>query len=349
MTDPTLYHEILRHLQIEYAVCDAQRRIYDYSPGLVTTISEPVQGGLHGQPVETLFYELAGSEAALEEVRQTQRTTFKIEKIFRMVDGEQAGYITLTVAPFPPGLLLMVTDVTTHGQLEQRVTQQRNELSLVTHHLNAMRAKLDDILHRFVPGAVADQLIADPQAAQPGGERREATILFADLRGFTQWSEKQENLETAFALLNSKLSLAAAAIIDHQGTLDKYLGDAVMGIFNAPRPDSDHALHAIKAAWRFTQLLRQQALSLAFSVGISTGPTFVGNIGTVRAMNYTAIGDTVNQAKRLQEMARPNQILVSRATLDLVAAGVEARPLGSHTLRGKAQPVDLFEILDVGA
>lgn len=347
MTDPTLYHEILRHQHIEYAVCDAERRICKHSPGLVTTLSEPTTGSLHGWPVESLFYELAGSETALEDVRRQEQDVFKVEKIFRTFADGQEGYLTLTIAPFPPGLLLMVTDVTAHGQLEQRVTQQRNDLSLMTHNLNAVRAKLDDILHRFVPGAVADQLIANPQAAQPGGERREATILFADLRGFTQWSEKQDNLETAFAALNSKLSLAAAAIIDNQGTLDKYLGDAVMGIFNAPRPNPDHALQAIKAAWQFTQLLRQQQLSLTFSVGINTGLTFVGNIGTAQAMNYTAIGDTVNQAKRLQEMARPNQILVSRATLDLIDTGVEARFLGSQTLRGKEQPVEVFEVVEV--
>lgn len=349
MTDQPLYQEILKHQQLEYAVCDAQRCITDYSPGLAVLISEPGEGTLQGQPIETLFYELVGNEAILEEVRHQQRPTFKVEKIFRTFADGHEGYLTLTIAPLPPGLLLMATDVTVQGQLEQRVTQQRNELNLMAHHLNAIQAKLDDILHRFVPGAVADQLIADPQLSQPGGAQRETTILFADLRGFTKWSEKQPNVETAFALLNSKLSLAANAIIDNRGTLDKYLGDAVMGIFNAPRPDPDHALHAVKAAWHFTHLLHHQQLSLTFSVGINTGITFVGNIGTTQAMNYTAIGDTVNQAKRLQEMARPNQILISRATFDLIATAVEVHPLGPQILRGKEQSIEVFEILGVAA
>lgn len=348
MSDENLYLEILKQLGVEYAASDPTGRIYDYSPG-ITTLINGGSNSLLDHPLERLFDELVGSEADLEKVRWGELPALKIEKIIRTFADNREGYLNIIVTPYAEGgLLLIANDITTEARLEQRITQQRNELHLLAHELASTQLKLDDLLRRFVPGSVADELIANPNAIRPGGEKREVTILFADLQGFTHWMETQEGLEEGFWLLSNKLATAAEAILEENGILDKYLGDAVMGIFNAPRPDEQHTLHAIRAAWRITQRLSDDS-NLQFRVGINRGQAVVGNIGTPQALNYTAIGDAVNRAKRLQEMAKPGQILVSGSSLEHLPGKVTTRSLGMQPLRGKTRPVEVFEIIGLGS
>jgi adenylate cyclase len=118
----------------------------------------------------------------------------------------------------------------------------------------------------------------------------------------------------------------------------------VMGIFNAPRPDQNHALAAVRAAWQISQTLMDDSM-LQFRVGVNTGWAVVGNIGTPQALNYTAIGDAVNRAKRLQEMAKPGQLLISESSMSLLPEGVNTRSLGVQMLRGKTRPVEIFEVI----
>ncbi len=342
-----VYQEILKLQQIEYALCDKTNRVYDYSPGLAKLTNNPHHSPA-GQLLDTLFDELAGNEDSLQQIKESETENLKFEKVLRISPDGCERYLTIQVSAFVDGLLVLVTDVTPEGLLEQRITQQRNELHLLAHELADTQLRLDNLLRRYMPSKVADELIANPNAIGPGGEKKYVTILFADLRGFTRWmEEKQEDVtDDGLAILNSKLALAAEAILEYQGTLDKYLGDAVMGIFNAPQPDEDHTFHAVKAAWQFTQALQQEN-DLQFSVGINAGLTTVGNIGIPQAMNYTAIGDPVNQAKRLQEMAKPGQILISQAVLDLLPDTIDTRPLGKHTLRGKEKAIEIFEVVGV--
>ena len=344
----TLYPEILKLQRIEYALCDNTGRVSTHSAGLADWTNQPYQR-LQGQLLDTLFDELVGNEISLKKVQQGELLPLKFEKIIRFLPDGREVYLTITVSPFAGGLLLLATDVTNEALLEQRITQQRNELHLLAHKLAQTQMQLDDLLRRYVPGSVADELIANPNALRLGGEKRQITILFADLRGFTHWMEQQQNIiEDGLAILNEKLALAAEAILENDGTLDKYMGDAVMGIFNAPRVDATHTLHAVQAAWELMQALREEP-DLQFSVGINTGSAAVGNIGIPQAMNYTAIGDAVNQAKRLQEMAKPGQILISATAKELLPPTVITHYLGKHTLRGKERAIEIFEVIDVKA
>ncbi len=339
MPNPTLLKAILAIQGIEYATAGADGRLASYSPGLMQWVDDE-SGQVNGRSLGDLFVELTGLEEDVAQVARKEQPALKIEKIARQRPDGTTAYITLTIVPYDGRLLLIVSDVSDEGNLEQRVTQQRNELNLLSTQLDAARAQLDDLLHRFLPGAVASQMVANPKAVKLGGERKEVTVLFADLRGFTSWTEGVDP-ETALHMLNGKLSIAVDALIAHGGTLDKYMGDAVMGVFNAPNPDPHHAWHAAQAAWQLIRALKSDPI-LQFSVGINTGTAVAGNIGTTQAMNYTVIGDAVNQAKRLQEMAKPGQVLISGSTRALLPDKAGLLPLGSFQLRGRKQETDIF-------
>jgi class 3 adenylate cyclase len=342
MSDQSLLETILNFHGIEYATTDTAGRVLSYSPGFTRWIENGRDDVVYGRNLTTLFDELAGLEDEIAQLSNQSQPALKIEKILRQEPGGTNAYITLGITPHQDGLLLLVTDVTDEGKLEQRVTQQRNELTLLSNQLDATRAQLDDLLHRFLPGTVADQMVANPKAVKLGGERKLVTILFADLRGFTSWTEGVDP-ETALHMLNGKLSIAVEALIDHGGTLDKFMGDAVMGVFNTPLADPDHALHAVQAAWQLIRALKYDPV-LQFSVGINTGVAVAGNIGTAQAMNYTVIGDAVNQAKRLQEMAKPGQVLISGATQALLPDEVGLLSLGGFQLRGRSQDTKIYAV-----
>jgi PAS domain S-box-containing protein len=217
-----------------------------------------------------------------------------------------------------------------------------------TRKVEAEREVILQTFGRVVAPRVRDRLLADVGNLQLQGTRKTVTMLFADLSGFTSFSEKSSS-ETVFKLLNSYLDNAAQAILENEGTLDKFMGDAVMAMWNSPDPQPDHALRACRAALeiiqrsleahkRFPTLEHQ----LIFRVGVTTGPAIVGNVGTSELFNYTAIGDTVNLAQRLQASAQPGQIYIQKATYEIVKDQVVADVLEPLTVKGREQPVAVY-------
>lgn len=201
---------------------------------------------------------------------------------------------------------------------------------------------------RLVSPSVVKQVLKSPDALQLGGTRREISILFADLRGYTSWSENKPP-EKVVEMLNDYLSLAAEVILSWNGTLDKFLGDGLMAIFNAPEEQPDHVHRATDAALALLRAINEVGIrrgdNFSFSIGLSVGEAVVGYIGTERAMNYTAVGDVVNLAKRLQEFASPGQILVDETIIERLGAVVQARPLGEVKIRGRKKQAYAYELL----
>lgn len=204
------------------------------------------------------------------------------------------------------------------------------------------------LFERMVSPAVIQQL--NPNSLALGGKRVEITTLFADIRGFTSFSETQSP-EKLVSILNRYLAAGAEAVLEEEGTVDKFLGDAVMAWFNAPIPQSDHTLRAIRAALKLRdrisllhRLLPDEA-HLAFGVGIHFGEAVLGLIGTEKRLEYTAIGDSVNIAKRIQENAGKNQIVISGPAYERVKNQVMVTPLAPMALKGKREPVQAYEIL----
>jgi PAS domain S-box-containing protein len=204
------------------------------------------------------------------------------------------------------------------------------------------------LLRRMVSPAVLDQI--DPNSLQIGGKRGDITILFADIRSFTSYSEKHTP-EDLVTILNCYLAAAADAVLANEGTVDKFLGDAVMAWFNAPLPQPDHTLRAVKSALAIRDAVAglhkklPEEAHLDFGVGIHYGDAILGWIGTEKRLEYTAISDSVNTCKRLQENAARNQILISRAAYERVRDEVDARPFVPLTVKGKTQPIEVYEVL----
>ncbi|HBX69043.1 MAG TPA: hypothetical protein DEH25_06590 [Chloroflexi bacterium] len=200
---------------------------------------------------------------------------------------------------------------------------------------------------KMVSPAVIAQL--NPDAIQLGGERGMITTLFADVRGFTSFSERFAP-EQLVSILNQYLAAAAEAILDQEGTVDKFMGDAVMAWFNAPILQEDHTLRAVKAALGLRDsieaLHRQLPLEfqLGFGVGIHYGPAVMGLVGTEQRIDYTAIGDSVNTAKRIQENAARGQILISENAYELVSHQIVVQKMEPIQAKGKRDPLNVFEI-----
>jgi adenylate cyclase len=212
-----------------------------------------------------------------------------------------------------------------------------------------LQDRLNAILEHYMPAPVAQRLIDAPDMPSLGGERQMITVLFADLRGFTGFTALTPP-EELIQRLNAYLSVAAETILEHKGTVDKFLGDGVMAMFNAPLPDRDHLVNAIRAATQIHERVEQMCaesdhpIKLQFGIGIHTGEAIVGNIGTASLMNYTAVGDSVNMTKRLEERARPGQTIISQAVLGLLGDRLEVKSLEPLKIKGMAEPEPIFEL-----
>ena len=227
----------------------------------------------------------------------------------------------------------------------------RRENLRLQEELNQANERLRTLFERYMPSIVARRLINSTTLPDLGGTRQIITVLFADLRHFTPIAEKLPP-DTLMDVLNTYLSTATDVIFSLGGTVDKFLGDGIMAFFNAPLPQEHHALRAVIAAEEIHRRVEAQGpkvdgQKLYFGIGIHTGEAIVGNVGSYNLMNYTALGDTVNIAKRLQEIAHRGQTLISRATYEEVKPYVRVVPLGERILHGKKEPVEIFDVQEV--
>lgn len=208
------------------------------------------------------------------------------------------------------------------------------------------------LFERMFSPAVIQQL--DPNSLALGGKRTDITVLFADIRGFTSFSEAISP-EQLVSVLNRYLAAGAEAVLDEEGTIDKFLGDAVMAWFNAPIPQPDHTLRAVRAALKLRDRIAELHAALpleahlAFGVGIHYGDAVLGLIGTEKRLEYTAIGDSVNTTKRLQENAGKNQIVISQAAYERVQDQIIVQQMEPMTVKGKREAIPVYEVLGLKA
>jgi adenylate cyclase len=206
----------------------------------------------------------------------------------------------------------------------------------------------------YVSPAVIKQLLERPESLHLGGEEKELTAMFADIRGFTSLSESLAP-SALVELLNEYLSEMTETIFRHRGTLDKYIGDAIMVFWGAPFPQPDHANRACAAALEMLQVLRklqtrwekQGRPPIDIGIGINTGPMLVGNMGSTRRFNFTIIGDNVNLASRLEGLNKSfgTRLIISEGTYHYVRETVVTRELDLIRVKGKRKPVKIYEIL----
>jgi len=197
-------------------------------------------------------------------------------------------------------------------------------------------------LREFVPSQVADRLGSTP--LEP--EELEATILFSDIRGFTTLSERLPPKKLG-SLLATHLAAMAEVVLAHGGTVDKFAGDAVMAVFGAPDPVTDHAERALRCAIamqaRQAELNEGAELPLEMGIGVNTGVVIAGTVGGGGRLEYTVLGDPVNVAQRLQSVAGPGEVVASAGTV-AAAPGVAAEPVGAHEVKGRREPVEVYRL-----
>lgn len=291
-----------------------------------------------GQPYAQALPFIAAQIAPLVELVKAQDTSVVGHEMSHMQPTRGLVVLQVHLSPLKDnheqttGIAIVVDDLTERRRLEEQVRQVRGTFE------------------RYVPPRVVEQLLSDPSRVQLGGVRQEVTILFADIRGFTAYSEKTDP-EALVRVLNQYLTLAADAVLDEEGTLDKFIGDGVMAIFNAPLAQPDHTLRAVRAAlamrqsigWLHANLPANEQLS--FGIGIVTGPAIVGNVGSPILQNYTVIGDSVNLASRLQTHASPGQILLSHAAYERVRNAVIGREYGYVQVKGHSEEDLVYELI----
>jgi class 3 adenylate cyclase len=256
------------------------------------------------------------------------------------------------------------------GDLAVRVPPTtRDEVGELTRAFNEMgdslqqKQRVQNAFGRYVNDYVLNQLLEGPEEEGRSGIEREVTILFADIRGFTHLSEGLK-AHKVVALLNEIFQLVSDRILERGGTLYTFIGDSVMAYFGAPVTQPDHALRAVSAAIDIQRAIAgrvrasqqpgadvSEILPVEIGIGIHTGVVVVGNIGSDRRTDFTAVGDAVNVAHRLEKLARPGEILVSEAVQRVARAAAKLRFEGERQLSGREEPVHVYsvEIDDRGA
>ncbi len=221
--------------------------------------------------------------------------------------------------------LFFVVTAATVGAIGTYVLEnQSRQLFAQSQLIASLHAQVDRLFHQYLSPAVAETLLTAPERSELGGELAEVSVLFADLQGFTSFSERTDP-EAVVRLLNEYFDSAVPPILREGGTITQFAGDALMAIFNAPHRQPDHARRAGTAALAIQAAIEPIAALASdrphFRVGIATGPALVGNVGSTDVRNFTAIGDTTNLAARLQTFAEPGQVVISDRTLELLGPG----------------------------
>ena len=258
------------------------------------------------------------------------------------VKGLEAGADDFLVKPFHTvELLARVRSLLRIKQLHDEL-QSKNSL-------------LEHVLMHYVSREIAQEILRNPeQNLKLGGESCTVSVLFADIRGFTHFSEQREARQV-IQVLNQIFNCLTPVVFEHNGTLDKYLGDAIMAIYGVPLTVSESSEQAVRTAWEmqhcFAELQKEIALisELGLGIGVCTGEAVVGNVGSDQFMDYTVIGNIPNMAKRIQEHAGPGQILIDTRTYEDVNSLIEVKeiiPLYGH---GFSAPIRAYEVMSVAA
>ena len=236
------------------------------------------------------------------------------------------------------------------GDLSRAVRSMATDLQSSEEDLQR-ELKLRGDLSRFMSQDVVDGIVNGEHPLELGGQRATITVLFADMVAFTAAAEKSPP-ETVVAMLNELFTVMTEVVFRHGGTVDKFIGDCIMGVWGAPIADVDHAMHALEAAEDMMSFLEtasdqwreKYGVDVRLAIGINSGEAIVGNIGSNKRMEYTVVGDIVNVAGRLETIAAPNQILVGENTQHLVEDEFDLRLLGERKLTGRAQAIKVYEL-----
>ncbi len=208
-----------------------------------------------------------------------------------------------------------------------------------------------ELFGRYISPQITKEIVsrADAVELRLGGEQREVSVLFADIRNFTQISE-QLSPEDTVKMLNTYLSVVADAVVQHDGIVNKFGGDNIMAVWNAPQSQPEHALLAVQAAWEAQQKVTElqqsdsQLFPVQFGIGINTGIALAGNVGSVGRTEYTVIGDSINTASRICSNTPGGEVWIGIETYNQTKDHIETEELEPQHVKGKAQPIKVYRV-----
>jgi PAS domain S-box-containing protein len=335
---------LVRSLSSGLVAVDNDGVITHWNPAAADILGVPTSAAIGARPREVLPPGIASWLSGLALQVELQGHTFMTANEW---EGPVGGRGRVIIA----GRVARIRDNDNSAEGTVFVLNDRTDVVLLEEarrQESVERERMRQLFQRYLAPPLVERLLHSPEAVQLGGSRQDVTILFADVRGFTGFSE-QHTPEQVVEMLNSYLALATTEIFNEFGTLDKFIGDGVMAIFGAPVPVQDREMAAVRAALAMRDgldsLRQDTGARVGFGVGLNAGPAIVGNIGTSQLMNYTAIGDVVNVAARLQAEARSGEILISDSVLERVADRVRFEELGQVYVKGRAVPVTTYKLL----
>lgn len=240
--------------------------------------------------------------------------------------------------------------------IAEKLAQKQEELRAVNAQLEKAKDLLKQSFQRYVSAQIVEEILEAAEPVNLKGERKTVTILLSDIRGFTTLAEQLQP-EALVQFLNSYFSAMIDIIFEYEGTLDKFMGDAILALFGAPVSHGDDALRAVKTAIAMQRKLRELnetwgmdgKPNIKIGIGISTGEVVVGNIGSEKRMEYTVIGQDVNYAQRIEALTKelPADILISESTYYRIKSRVTATEYEPIVIKGKREPIKVYGVLDL--
>ncbi len=310
------------------------------------------------KPVPLGSIHLGLSQAQVTRAIGVMRRQLAFFSLLGIIGASVVAYLLASFFVRPVDALVAGVKAIGEGRLEQEISLQRqDELGLLTRAFNSMAVKLrekdfvEKTLERYVSKPLAREILSHRQDLKLGGEEKEVTILFSDIRGFTTLAE--ELSPTAVVeLLNQYFSRMVKVVGRFRGMVDKFMGDAVLALFGAPMPVGHEALRAVCCALAMQEAIdqfnrsgnKQDRKPIAIGIGINTGPVVAGNVGSALRMEYTVIGDSVNIASRLQSLAKPGEILISAETFAQVQGQVLVTACEPIQLKGKTTSCSVYRL-----
>jgi class 3 adenylate cyclase len=301
-----------------------------------------------GKNIRTIFNKKIGKRmlSVITSSVNTGNEVVGAEGIYR--NGDNEIDFSLNTSPLytskrkRDGLTLLFTDQSRERELEKEVNKVKEERRLIK-----------DIFSRYLSDRVVAKLVENPDLIHLGGDKKEATIFFADIRGYTSFSEGKDP-EYIINILNEYFSVAVEIIIEHSGYIDKFIGDAIMAAWGVPlKTEEEDAQLAVSCALEIQKMVKSskraffknEASDLKIGIGIHTGPLVAGNLGSARRVDYTVIGDTVNIAARLEGIAGPDEIIITGDTRSLLPKTYKVEKRPSVKVKGKKEPINIFNVI----
>ncbi len=326
---------------------DSRGRIHYFNRAAVERIG--VGDELLGKSVQEVFKSSLGKKIlnAIKQADAEDKEKLGVQGIMKRRGDEDMDF-NLNISPLrgkrgkKEGLTLLFTDQTRERELQSKMENVVEERRIVK-----------DMFARYLSSDIVQTLVDRPDLVKPGGDKKTATILFADIRGYTSFSETKDP-EYIIDVLNAYFSEAVEIVIKYKGYIDKFIGDAIMAAWGVPMySEMEDAQSAVECAVELQRLVNAKernfftgdASHLKVGIGMHTGPLIAGNLGSRRRMDYSVIGDTVNVAARLEGVAGPGQVIITEDTKDLIDGKFKLKEMEPVQVKGKVKPLHIYNVV----